>query len=105
MNQPAPQKTIDNWRALVERLQTEADLCRNEGAEDIAALMDEAVNGLQGLAAEVQALRADRAGVLLSVIQALNQNPYSLTKSECIDVVQSMRAEAIDAARGIKGAT
>ena len=51
--------TIDNWRALVERLQTEADLCRNEGAEDIAALMDEAVNGLQGLAAEVQALRED----------------------------------------------
>ena len=58
MNQPAPQKTIDNWRALVERLQTEADLCRNEGAEDIAALLDEAVNGLQAAASERTRLRA-----------------------------------------------
>ena len=28
---------------LIERLQTEADLCRNEGADDIARLLDEAV--------------------------------------------------------------
>lgn len=51
---PTPEKTIDNWRALVERLQTEADLCRNEGAEDIAALLDEAVTGLQGIASDLQ---------------------------------------------------
>lgn len=32
---------------LIERLQTEADLCRNEGADDIARLLDEAVAGLK----------------------------------------------------------
>jgi hypothetical protein len=36
-------------RPLVERLNDEADLCRNEGADDIAALLDEAVEELQGL--------------------------------------------------------
>lgn len=50
----ATMPTVDNWRALVERLQTEADLCRNEGAEDIAALLDEAVTGLQGMASDFQ---------------------------------------------------
>lgn len=35
-----------------------------------------------------------RAEALLSVIQRLNQNPYNLTKSECIHVVDLMRAEA-----------
>jgi hypothetical protein len=32
--------------ALVQRLQDEADLCRNEGADDIARLLDEAVTAL-----------------------------------------------------------
>jgi hypothetical protein len=32
--------------ALVQRLQDEADLCRNEGADDIARLLDEAVAAL-----------------------------------------------------------
>jgi len=34
-------------RPLVERLQDEADLCRNEGATDIAALLDEAWQALE----------------------------------------------------------
>lgn len=34
---------------------------------------------------------------LVSVIQALNQNPYSLTKSECVYVVQGMRGFSRDA--------
>ena len=34
---------------LVERLQTEAALCRNEGADDIANLLDEAVKELAHL--------------------------------------------------------
>ena len=34
---------------LVERLQDEADLCRNDGADDIAALLDEAVAEIRGL--------------------------------------------------------
>lgn len=33
-------------QTLVERLQDEADLCRNEGADDIAALLDEAWQAL-----------------------------------------------------------
>ena len=35
---------------LVERLRDEADLCRNEGATDIAALLDEAAEELHNLA-------------------------------------------------------
>ena len=46
-------------------------------------------------AAPADALDAD--GVLLNVIQRLNQNPYSLTKSECITVVSEMRDAAIAA--------
>lgn len=34
-------------RPLVERLMEEADLCRNEGAADIAALLDEAWHALE----------------------------------------------------------
>jgi type VI protein secretion system component VasA len=37
---------------------------------------------------------ASEADTLLRVIQRLNQNPYSLTKSECIQVVQEMRDAA-----------
>lgn len=36
---------------LIQRLQNEADLCRNDGASDIAALLDEAVKALQVAAA------------------------------------------------------
>lgn len=35
---------------LVERLRDEADLCRNEGATDIAALLDEAAEEMHNLA-------------------------------------------------------
>lgn len=87
MNQPAPQKTIDNWRALVERLQTEADLCRNEGAEDIAALLDEAVIGLQGMAAEGRALRDERDAAVRG----------SLMAGDCLHrIILAMRAAVVD---------
>lgn len=33
--------------SLITRLQDEADLCRNEGADDIAALLDEAATALR----------------------------------------------------------
>lgn len=39
---------------------------------------------------------------LVSVIQVLNQNPYSLTKSECIHVVQGMRDLSRGAAKAIE---
>ena len=35
--------------------------------------------------------REIESGAFLSVIQRLNQNPYSLTKYECISVVDAMR--------------
>jgi hypothetical protein len=41
---------------LVERLQDEADLCRNEGATDIAALLDEASATITALMCERQAM-------------------------------------------------
>ena len=37
-----------------------------------------------------------RDAALLSVIQRLNQNPYSLTKSECVHVLQMLLAESPD---------
>ena len=47
---------------------------------------------------EVQALRNDaermRRNTLLDVLGKLHSNPYSLTKSECIDVVREMFEEA-----------
>lgn len=38
---------MDKQTDLILRLQDEADLCRNEGADDIAALLDEAVAALR----------------------------------------------------------
>lgn len=44
---------MDKQTDLISRLQDEADLCRNEGASDIAALLDEAVAALQAPRPEV----------------------------------------------------
>ena len=38
---------MDKHTDLISRLQDEADLCRNDGATDIAALLDEAVAALR----------------------------------------------------------
>ena len=38
---------MDKQNDLILRLQTEADLCRNDGAGDIAALLDEAVEAIR----------------------------------------------------------
>jgi hypothetical protein len=38
---------VDKHTDLISRLQDEADLCRNDGATDIAALLDEAVEALR----------------------------------------------------------
>jgi hypothetical protein len=39
---------VDKQTDLISRLQDEADLCRNDGASDIAALLDEAAEALKG---------------------------------------------------------
>ena len=38
---------MDKQTDLISRLQDEADLCRNDGAADIAALLDEAVEAIR----------------------------------------------------------
>jgi hypothetical protein len=38
---------VDKQTDLISRLQDEADMCRNDGAGDIAALLDEAVEALR----------------------------------------------------------
>ena len=38
---------MDKQTDLISRLQDEADLCRSDGASDIAALLDEAVEALR----------------------------------------------------------
>ena len=38
---------MDKQTALISRLQDEADLCRNDGATDIADLLDEATEALR----------------------------------------------------------
>ena len=38
---------VDKQTDLISRLQDEADLCRNDGASDIAALLDEAVAAIR----------------------------------------------------------
>ena len=44
---------------LIQRLSDEAGLCRNDGATDIAKLIDDAVYALVNQAAQIDALRAD----------------------------------------------
>ena len=39
---------------LIERLHDEADLCRNEGADDVARLLDEAADALEAARAELE---------------------------------------------------
>ena len=34
---------------ILERLQDEADLCRNDGADDIAQTLDDAINEIEAL--------------------------------------------------------
>lgn len=39
---------------LIQRLRDEADLCRNDGAEDIGALLDEAAEAIRELAGKTK---------------------------------------------------
>jgi hypothetical protein len=48
---------VDKQTDLTARLQDEADLCRSDGADDIAALLDDAVAEIERLRAELQYAR------------------------------------------------
>ena len=57
---------MDKQPDLISRLQDEADLCRNEGASDIAELLDEATKALRVervVLAELERLRAENAAL------------------------------------------
>jgi len=59
---------------LDERLQTEADLCRNEGADDIAKLLDEAAAQLAQLrAARDEAKVIINLGVAIMTVEELSE--------------------------------
>lgn len=62
-----------------------------DGETDLKPYVYNAVYAVLEAAAVQQPKRED---VLLEVIQRLNQNPYSLTKSECIYLISAMRDEA-----------
>ena len=47
----------DETQPLVERLMDEADLCRNDGATDIAALLDDAVEELKAARKDAERYR------------------------------------------------
>ena len=51
--------TTETKPDMVDRLRDEADLCRNEGATDIAVLLDEAADELERLSAQVAQYRED----------------------------------------------
>jgi hypothetical protein len=58
---PAVEGPVDRQVVpLVARLRDEADLCRNEGATDIAALLDEAAEEMHNLAWALSLPRFDR---------------------------------------------
>jgi hypothetical protein len=55
---------------ILERLQDEADLCRNDGADDIAQTLDDAINEIEALRQLTQSdgLREALEGVLPYVL-------------------------------------
>lgn len=54
---------------LIEDLRTEADLCRNETAEDIAELLDDAASSIIAISAMANALKDERNGLAARVAE------------------------------------
>ena len=87
----APFGEVDD---LLTRLSDEADLCRNEGAQDIAVLLDEAVNALQAAhAAAATAARNDALEEAARVCQREWQGANALYKSQVAgELMRAIRA-------------
>jgi hypothetical protein len=91
--------------ALAKVLTNQLQLCIDdpmwanhfEMHKDTARLFIRNINRLRDMVAS--GAKDAEAATLLRVIQRLNQNPYSLTKAECIDEVKAMRDAAIDATK------
>ncbi len=52
---------------LIRNLQDEADLCRNETAEDIAELLDDAASSIVAMSLQFKALKDERNGLAARV--------------------------------------
>ena len=57
----SPVTTARDIPALLTRLRDEADLCRNDGAADVAALLDEAAGSIEDLQLSATASEKDAA--------------------------------------------
>lgn len=80
---------------LIEELRTEADLCRNETADDVADLLDDAASSLIATGALFKALKdernglAARVGELESERDALKQHAEEVKRDLAASVVKS----------------
>jgi hypothetical protein len=57
---------MTNELSIVERLHTEADLCRNETADDVATLLDEAADEIERLEKLCKHIACDPDGTMNS---------------------------------------
>ncbi len=70
-----------NVRPVVERLQDAADLCRNEGADDVASLLDEAAAALSYYRAGLLKERPEYVPkTVLLTRDACGDGPFSSTR-------------------------
>ena len=83
---------------LIQRLSDEADLCRNDGATDLAKLLDDAVyeivrqtNNAMQLNLQVEALRAD-AETYRAALNVIAERQNSDWPDRCQALVNTARA-------------
>ena len=80
---------------LVRRLREEADLCRNESATDVAALLDEAAKELDGLVL-MEAGREQDQRELKRCIEALDRIAMAYEWMNRKDMIDSATAALCD---------
>jgi hypothetical protein len=81
-------------RTLSERLSAEADLCRNEGAADIAALLDEAAVALAArdeYAAQVRTVLEAHCADLTECAKKFREAGMALTANQTCLAVYELR--------------
>lgn len=90
---------------IIERLNDEADLCRNDGANDIAALLTDAAVVMAKMYARERACNTVNEGEIIALVrmgqelaEAMGLNPLTASPAE---IVQAATRQA----KGIKEAT
>jgi hypothetical protein len=83
---------------MIERLNDEADLCRNDGANDIAALLTEAAGVLAKMYARERACNTVNEGEIIALVrmgqelaEAMGLNPLTASPA---DIVQAAARQA-----------